>query len=79
MAVQVELMRRTVLNILTTRPDEIACEDCLERLDRFVDMMLEGQHPAEAMPLVQDHLNRCPECRDEFQALLEALRYLRMA
>ena len=29
---------------------------------------------AEAMPLVQEHLHMCGECRDEFEALLTALR-----
>jgi predicted anti-sigma-YlaC factor YlaD len=28
------------------------------------------------MPLVQDHLGRCDDCREEFEALLAALRAL---
>ena len=43
-------------------------------LDRFAEMTLIGKNAAEAMPLVQDHLNRCGNCREEFQALLVALR-----
>lgn len=69
-------IRRMVRNILTTRPDEIGCDECLARMDRFVEMELEGKHPAQAMPLVQDHLERCRDCRQEFEALLEALRHL---
>lgn len=30
----------------------------------------------QAMPLVQDHLERCSNCREEFEALLAALRAL---
>jgi predicted anti-sigma-YlaC factor YlaD len=37
-------------------------------------MTLVGINAAEAMPLVQDHLEHCRECREEFEALLEALQ-----
>jgi hypothetical protein len=60
--------------ITTTRPDEIGCEECLEEVDRFVEMKLAGLDAAEAMPLVQDHLDKCRDCREEFEALLGALR-----
>jgi hypothetical protein len=60
--------------IVTTRPDEIGCDECLEQVDRFVEMELAGLDAAEAMPLVQDHLDKCGSCREEFEALLRALR-----
>jgi predicted anti-sigma-YlaC factor YlaD len=65
-----------VSGIITTRPDEIGCDECFEQLDRFVEMKLAGKNAAEAMPLVQDHLERCDDCREEFEALLTALRAL---
>jgi hypothetical protein len=68
-------IKKMVRNILTSRPDEIGCDECLERLDRFVEMELAGKNPAEAMPLVQDHLERCRDCHEEFEALLKALRH----
>jgi predicted anti-sigma-YlaC factor YlaD len=39
-------------------------------------MELAGKNAAQAMPLVQDHLERCDDCREEFEALLAALRAL---
>ncbi len=69
-------IKRMVRSVLTTRPDEIGCAECLERMDRFVEMELEGKSASEAMPLVQDHLTRCRDCREEFEALLAALRHL---
>jgi hypothetical protein len=69
-------LKRMVRNILTARPDEIGCDECFEQLDRFVEMELAGKNAAEAMPLVQDHLERCADCREEFEALLAALRDL---
>jgi hypothetical protein len=69
-------LKRMVRNILTARPDEIGCDECFEQLDRFVEMTLAGKNAAEAMPLVQDHLEHCVDCREEFEALLAALRDL---
>ncbi len=57
-----------------TREEELACDECFEELDRFVEMELTGLNAAAAMPLVQDHLDKCGDCREEYEALLGALR-----
>ncbi len=57
-----------------TREDEIGCDECFQQLDRFVEMELAGRDAAAAMPLVQDHLEKCGDCREEYEALLRALR-----
>jgi hypothetical protein len=76
MTLDLDALKQMVREIMTTRPDEIGCDECLEQLDRFVEMTLAGKNAAEAMPLVQDHLERCDDCREEFEALLAALRAL---
>ena len=53
---------------------EIGCDECFEELDHFITMQLAGLDPTEAMPLVKEHLHMCGECREEFEALLTALR-----
>lgn len=58
----------------TSGPNEIGCDDCFNKLHRFAELKLEGKSPEEAMPLVKDHLNRCGECEEEFEVLLEALK-----
>lgn len=60
--------------IARTREHEIGCDECLEQVDRFAEMELSGLNAAEAIPLVRDHLDKCVDCREEFEALLEALR-----
>lgn len=60
--------------VTATRPDEIGCDECYEQLDRFAELLLSGKNAAEVLPLVQDHLERCGNCREEFEALLVALR-----
>ncbi|MGD1991586.1 MAG: hypothetical protein PVI59_00180 [Anaerolineae bacterium] len=69
-------LKRIVRAALSTRPEEISCDECLERVDRFIEMKLAGKNAAEAMPLVHDHLQRCHACREEFEALLDVLRDL---
>ena len=68
------MARQMAGGIMTTRPDEIGCAECFEQMDQFVEINLAGKDPAEAMPMVQDHLNRCSDCREEFEALLVALQ-----
>jgi len=72
----VALLKSMMQSIVSTHSDEIGCDECFEQLDRFVEMELVGKSAAEAMPLVQDHLDRCGNCREEYLALLAALRAL---
>lgn len=67
-------LKEIVRRILGTRPDEIGCETCFESLDRFVDLQLEGKDAAQALPLVQRHLEICGGCSEEYSALLTALQ-----
>jgi hypothetical protein len=68
-----ELLRRLAFGIATTRPDEIACDECFEVLGRYVELSAAGQDAGVSMPLVRDHLARCGDCREELEALLGAL------
>jgi hypothetical protein len=69
-----QALKAMARDIMTARPDEIGCAECLDQMDRFVEIELAGKDAAEAMPLVRDHLDRCGNCREEFEALLAALR-----
>jgi hypothetical protein len=69
-----ELLKKIARGVMTRRADEIGCDECFEQVDHFVDMALDGKDAATALPLVQDHLNRCHDCREEYEALLAALR-----
>jgi hypothetical protein len=66
--------RALARRLVTTRPDEIDCGECFERLDRFAELIEAGSSPSRAMPLVQDHLDRCPDCKQEFLALMKAIQ-----
>ena len=66
-------LNRIITGIATTSEDEIDCDECFRQLDRFAELYLAGKDAAQAIPLVQQHLDRCPDCREEFEALLRAL------
>ncbi|MGB5932266.1 MAG: MEDS domain-containing protein, partial [Anaerolineae bacterium] len=74
--VELDRLKKMARAIVTTRPDEIGCDECFEQLDRFVEMKLAGKEISEAMGLVQDHLERCNDCHEELEALLAAMRAL---
>jgi hypothetical protein len=69
-----DIFKALVGEIADTRDVEIGCDECFEQLDRFVEMKLGGLNAAQAMPLVQEHVEIYGECREEFEALLAALR-----
>ena len=79
MKLEPAMLKQMVRAVAATRPDELTCGECFEQLDRFVEMMLAGKNAVEAMPLVEDHLRRCRDCREEFEALLTVLRALALA
>ena len=56
-----------------TRPDELACDEIENLLCQFSEMMHEGGDAASLMPLIEHHLNLCPDCREEYEALLRIL------
>lgn len=74
MQLNLETLKKLARSIATTKEEEVACEECFDVVDQFVEMKLQGKIAEEAMPLIQDHLNRCLACRDEFEALLDAVK-----
>jgi hypothetical protein len=69
-----DIFKMLIREIAEVREEEIGCDECFEQVDRFIEMELSGLDAARAMPLVQDHLEICGECREEYEALLTALR-----
>ena len=74
MTLDPSILKRMARSIAGTREHEIGCDECFEEIDRFVDLVLAGKNAAQATPLVQAHLDRCDNCREEYEALLAAVR-----
>ena len=75
-AVDIQAIKNVVLEIVSLRVDEMDCPECFEHLDYYADLILSGADTAAVMPRLHDHLEQCEHCREEFNALLLALRSL---
>ena len=60
---------RWLRNIYETQDQEISCTECFDLVSGFVELEVSGQDAAARMPQVRQHLNQCPACRDESEAL----------
>jgi hypothetical protein len=60
--------------VFGTREEELVCDECFDQVQTFAEMVFAGKDAANAMPLVQAHLDGCMECHEEFEALLTVLR-----
>ena len=76
MSLEPKKLQLLVRDILTTQSVEIGCDTCFAQLDLFVEMVLAGKDAVSALPLVHAHLERCGACREEFEALISALKSL---
>jgi hypothetical protein len=74
MTVDVRVWKDLLCEAITTRVDEISCDECYSQLDRYAELVVQGSEAALIMPRVRDHIDHCRECRVEYQALEAALR-----
>lgn len=73
MKIETSTLKKVLMSLSITQEEEMTCGECFEEVDQYVDMLREGKSPAEVMPMVKNHIQICPPCREEFEALLEAL------
>lgn len=68
-----DTMKTMIDKLAITEENEISCDEVHELIDQFSEMKIRGENVSEAMPMLQKHLDMCPDCREEFMALLRAL------
>jgi hypothetical protein len=74
MQIPVDKLKAMVRGVARTQETEYSCDDAYRLLDEFAEAVAQGKDAAKLMPLVQQHLDLCPDCREEFEALLRVLR-----
>lgn len=63
-----------VLQLLeSVRLQEMPCSEVFARLDEYVERELKDHEAAKVMPLLREHFDICPDCCEEYEALLKAL------
>lgn len=58
----------------STRETEFDCKQVYQLLDQFAEAVRRGENGAPWMTLIRSHLERCSDCRQEFEALLRVLQ-----
>jgi uncharacterized protein with PIN domain len=57
-----------------TRDREFNCSECLQHVSEFAECQIANQPLDEVLASVEQHLALCPECREEFEALMKILK-----
>ena len=66
-------MRAALTMVAQTHEQELGCDEAYAFLDAYADRFNRGEDVAALMPLVHHHLAMCPDCREEFDALLRSM------
>lgn len=74
MKIETSTLKKVLRSLSITQDEEMTCGECFQEVDQYVDMLREGKPAAEVLPLVEHHLTLCPPCREEFEALVVALK-----
>ena len=71
---KLELKDEVVLKFLrvleNAREEELSCTEMYARLDEFVENEVQSKDADKITPLIHEHLDMCPECCEEYEALL---------
>ena len=74
-----ELQDEVVIKFLrileNVRDEEMSCSEMYAHLDEFVEREVDSKDAEKIMPLIQEHIDMCPECCDEYEALLNVLEH----
>jgi hypothetical protein len=55
------------------RVDDMPCSQVFALLDQYVEKEVRGEAAERLMPLLREHLDICPNCSEEYEALLRVL------
>ena len=65
----------TLLKTLAlTKDEEVMCDSCMREIAEFAETQLKGKSIPDSLKVIEDHLELSGECREEFEALMAALR-----
>jgi hypothetical protein len=78
LGLQKELPNEAVLGILRVlegvpEEEEISCGELFTKLDEYVEREVDKKDAAVLMPVIREHLDMCPDCCEEYEALLDVL------
>ena len=72
-ALQDEVIVKFLRILENVRDEEMSCDEMFIRLDEFVETEVQSKDAGKLMPLLREHLDMCPDCDEEYEALLTVL------
>jgi hypothetical protein len=60
---------RLLSKLLGPESPELSCEECFDLMDRYVELELAQAEPDEQIPGMRAHLQGCPACCEDREAL----------
>ncbi len=64
------IFKKMMQMLAVTRDNELSCDEVYTLLDQFAEAISRGEAVKEWMTPVGQHLKVCPDCREEYEALL---------
>jgi hypothetical protein len=62
-------LQQALERVLGPAGPEVGCDECFDRIDRYVELELAGEDVDAALPGLRAHLDGCPACREEHESL----------
>ena len=69
-----EQLEALIRMLALTKPEEVTCGECFKEMAHFAENELRGKSVPESLRAIERHLVMCEECREEYDALLAALK-----
>ncbi len=66
---QSEMMQKVLTMLSNTQEEELTCDQVFAALDQFTELAARGEDVSQLMPLIQHHLDMCPDCMEEYKVL----------
>lgn len=60
---------RLLSRLLGPSAFELTCDRCVDELDRYVDLQLDGADAGLQVPGMRAHLQGCPACAEDHESL----------
>ncbi len=69
----IAILVRLLRTLAMTEERELSCEEVFELVDYYAELQGTGVNAQDLLPAVAHHLRLCPECADEYRALMRCL------
>jgi hypothetical protein len=66
--------REALERFLATDPLDAGCDDVMELLDAYVELVIAGADPEARYPGITVHLRNCDPCAEDYAGLLALAR-----